>query len=115
MKVLFHIDESARWKMALGNILNMLQYGRENTEPFIVELVANGPAVQELQPEAAERAGLSALFGALGPQVRVCACRNALQANGTPASTLFPFVQVVPAGVVEIAARQQEGYAYIKP
>ena len=43
------------------------------------------------------------------------ACGNALKANQLNAEELYPFVEVVSAGVVELAKRQAEGYAYIKP
>ncbi len=115
MKVLFHIDDSAHWNIALGNALNMRQYGNEHDMRFKIEIVANGPAVKELQPDTARQAGLFDRLGALSPHVRICACNNALTANGITPDRLLPFVDVVPAGVVEIAMRQEEGYSYIKP
>ena len=113
MKVLFHVDVGSRWTMALGNIRNLLQYGRDTGTTFEIELVVNGPAVMELRPAAAEDAGLTDLFEVLAPDVRICACNNALKSNGIPPQELFPFVQVVPAGVAELVVRQQDGYAYI--
>lgn len=115
VKVLYHIDESSRWGLALGNAANMLQYGRDFAVHFEIELVANGPAVGELRPDAARRAGIAGQLAALAPQVRICACCNALRANGISPEELYPFVTPVPAGVVEIALRQEEGYSYIKP
>lgn len=115
MKVLFHVNESTHWKTALGNILNMLQYGEENSTSFEIELVANGPAVKELQPSSAKSAGISDQLEGFAGALRICACNNSLIANGITPSMLLPFIQVVPAGVVEIAARQMDGYAYIKP
>lgn len=115
MKALFHVNESTRWKTALGNISNMLQYGAENSVSFEIEFVANGPAVKELQPSVAKLAGISAQLEALAANLHICACNNSLVANGIAPSMLLPFIQVVPAGIVEIAARQMDGYAYIKP
>jgi intracellular sulfur oxidation DsrE/DsrF family protein len=40
---------------------------------------------------------------------------NALKANDIKSSSLLPFITIVPAGVVEIAMKQQAGYSYIKP
>ena len=45
----------------------------------------------------------------------VAACQNALRANQIDPQQLPDFVRVVPAGVVEIAQRQEEGFSYIKP
>lgn len=116
MKVLFHIDQPERWQMALGNAENLLAYGRQTGAALSVELVANGPAVASLRFEDAERLELLDRLTRLASQeVRVCACNNALRANGIPPQALCPFVTVVPAGVAELAQRQQEGWAYIKP
>ena len=81
-----------------------------------IEVVANAAAVRALTREAARDSGRSAAFAALqeaGDLLAVCA--NALAANGVGADALVPSAHVVPAGVVELAQRQQEGYAYIKP
>ncbi|WP_295581631.1 DsrE family protein [uncultured Oscillibacter sp.] len=115
MKVLLHIDDSARWAMTLGNAANLLQYAASSGTPLILEIVANGPAVRELRAAAAEKLGMDAQLESLAPSVRICACENALRANGISAEELYPFVQVVPAGVAELALRQDEGFAYIKP
>ena len=115
MKVLFHIDDSARWAMTLGNAANLLQYGVSSGTPLEVEIVANGPAVCELRAEAAAKSGIAAQLESLAPSMRICACKNALRANGISAGELYPFIQVVPAGVAEIALRQDEGFAYVKP
>ena len=115
MKVLYHIDESSRWNMLLGNVSNMLRYGKEASVSFEIEILANGPAVLDLQPDKAGEHGISELLTAVAPAVRICACNNALHANGILPQSLFSFIQVVPAGVVELATRQEEGYSYIKP
>ena len=115
MKVLFHIDDSTRWIMTLGNAANLLQYGVSFGTPLELEIVANGPAVCDLRVQAATALGIAAQLETLAPSVRICACNNALKANNIAIAELFPFIQVVPAGVAEIALRQGEGFAYIKP
>lgn len=115
MKALFHIDESIRWGMTLKNAANMLQYGEASSLSFEIEIVANGSAVAELKPDNAQKAGLFNQLEELAQAVRICACNNALLANGIAPHELFQFVRIVPAGVVEIAIRQADGYAYIKP
>lgn len=115
MKVLYHVDEGSRWGIALGNVENMLRYGEETGLSFEIEVLANGPAVTALRRTEAARLGLAARLESLAAGARFCACRNALRANAVAPQELLPFVQVVPAGVVELAARQEEGYSYIKP
>ena len=115
MKVLFHIDDSARWTMTLGNAANLLQYGVSFGTPLELEIVANGPAVRDLRVDTAEKIGLATQLESLASSVRICACNNALRANKIAVGELYPFIQVVPAGVAEIALRQDDGFAYIKP
>jgi intracellular sulfur oxidation DsrE/DsrF family protein len=76
--------------------------------------VANGEAVDFLKASAPP--GNKELPERLaGAGVLFTACRNALRARGIPESGLWPFVQIVPAGVLELIRCQREGYAYIKP
>ena len=57
MNVLFHIDVSSQWEMVLGNIQNMIQYLDQESMQYRIELVANGPAVCELQDTVSEEMG----------------------------------------------------------
>lgn len=114
MKVLFHIDEREKWKLALGNVSNMVAHGRETGKVFEIEIVANSVAVMDLQGDPSS--GFSGELEELHDSgVAICACRNALRNLQIDPQNLLPFIQVVPAGVVEIAERQQDGYAYLKP
>ena len=47
--------------------------------------------------------------------VTFTACNNALAANHLTAADIYQFITIVPAGVVELAQKQTEGFAYIKP
>ena len=58
---------------------------------------------------------IEAMKGLADQGVVFAACSNALKGQGIAADRLAPFVAVVPAGVRELADRQMEGYAYIKP
>ena len=115
MQVLFHIDERERWEITLNNLEAMSNHARETSGAFVVEVVANGAAVADLQEKEAKRSGRCERLARLGTAIRFCACGNALRNLEIPADALLPFVEVVPAGVVEIAERQHAGYAYIKP
>ncbi|MBR0577186.1 DsrE family protein [Proteiniclasticum sp. BAD-10] len=112
MNVLFHVDQSTLWPMVTANVKNMLDYGKAEGISFTIEVVANGEAVTDLSLEAPWLPRLQALAE---DGVRVAACENALRAHGVKKEDLHGFVTTVPAGVVELALKQQEGYAYIKP
>ena len=56
------------------------------------------------------------MFTALSKKhVTFIACNNALAANHLTAADIYQFITIVPAGVVELAQKQTEGFAYIKP
>lgn len=114
MKILLHVDENEKWNLALENGANVFAYDVAEGEAFDLELVANGAAVEALvqgaDGETVERMAELHDRGAV-----LAACGNALRKRGISRESLYDFITVVPAGVVEIARRQSEGYAYIKP
>ena len=113
-KVIIHVDENAKWSLALGNTANLLKSYAEESPPPVIEVLANSEAVKGYvnrnSGELAENMKALANKGVL-----FAACGNALRGLSIARDALFPFVQVVPAGVRELADRQLEGYAYIKP
>ncbi|MEA5003571.1 MAG: DsrE family protein [Christensenella sp.] len=116
MKVILHVDEAKKWKLALENAKNLLQYGEEFGKEYVVEILANSAAVTSLTQAKAKEEGLFADMEDLAIQaVAFVACRNALKANAVLEGSLIPFVEVVPAGVAELADKQADGYAYVKP
>lgn len=120
MKVIYHVDEMERWPLTLGNVRNMAAYYREHGESFVIEVLANAAAVKAYCGGSANAAcGTTDLMddmsGLSEGGIVFTACSNALKANSIKPDQLYPFVKVVPAGVVELAERQAEGYAYIRP
>lgn len=104
MKVLFHIDEAEKWQMTLANVKNFL---REVPDAKITVL-ANGPAVKYYVQE-------NNISIELMETVDFVACNNSIRGFEIDPATLNESIRVVPAGVVEIVRKQQEGYAYIRP
>lgn len=112
-KVLFHIDERRKWEMVLKNAQNMVDYYEQSAIACQIEIVANGEAVKDY---ALVNPKFETVMQELGKQnILFIACNHALEASGLASSDIFAFAAVVPAGVVEIADRQLEGYAYIMP
>lgn len=113
--VLFHINESNKWRTLLANVNNLIQdLGIEN---LIVEVLANGVAVVDyLYDNNKDVNGVLNKISALSNLgVDFIACRNSLIGNKINEGLLPKFVTVVPAGVTELVKRQSEGYSYIKP
>ena len=108
LKVLFHIDEMEKWNLVLVNANNFLD-GREDSDILVV---ANSVAVKGYLPEF----DLFNMVDKLHRRgVLFSACSNALKANNISKDDIGKFIKVVPAGVIEIAKKQREGYSYIKP
>ncbi len=103
-------NDPAKWNLALNNAKNVQHdLGAANSE---VEIVAYGPGLNMLKLDSqvagriqdAEKAG-----------VKVVACGNTMKAQKVTQDDLVPGVSVVPAGVIEIGSRQQQGWSYIRP
>ncbi|GAW91772.1 DsrE family protein [Calderihabitans maritimus] len=127
LKVLFHVNESNRWQVVFGNINNFINdIGPQNAD---IEVLANGEAVSIFGNKCSQVGDVSqgpscgTVEGAPVNQlkklsemgVKFVVCRNALKAESIDEDSLPAFVVVVPAGITEIAKKQAEGYAYIKP
>jgi len=112
-RVLFHIDEGSisRANMVLHNIQNLMDdLGEGNVE---VALVANGEGVKALlrSPNVHKRQ-ISKLAE---HGVQFLACRNSLRFMGLDEDDMLDPVVIVPAGVSELAKKQADGWAYIRP
>lgn len=111
LNTIYHIDESIKWNLLLNNVQNMVNYCKEQQVPFTIEVLANSEAVQQyLDTSIYQTMHTLALQG-----VQFVACNNALSSQHISTDALFSFVSIVPAGVVELALKQQQGFSYIKP
>ncbi|MFD1393809.1 DsrE family protein [Lacticaseibacillus jixianensis] len=110
MNTIFHIDESAKWPTVLSNVPNYLAAAKAAGVQGQVELLINGAPVVDAKTGSA--IDLAPLVKA---GVTVVVCHNAMASHHVAEADLQPGLTVVPAGVFELAKRQHEGYAYIKP
>ncbi|MCR3921681.1 MAG: DsrE family protein [Firmicutes bacterium] len=116
MNAIFHIDESENWKITLANVQNMLAYAKQTEQKFFIEVLVNSIAVKQLKKDATASSGINGpLMELLKNDVDIVACRNALNLYEIEAQELISGVRIVPAGVVELVVKQNEGFAYIKP
>jgi len=103
-------NDVSRWNLALNNARNLqTDLGIDNVE---IEIVAYGPGLSMLKAESpvAPRIDESVLSG-----MKVSACENTMANQKVTRDQILPGVSFVPAGVVEIMRRQQEGWAYLRP
>lgn len=115
LQVLFHINESDRWNVVLGNITNLIRdVGAEAAD---IVVLANGYAVYGY----ADPEKITSMEQLNSKGVKFLACRNSLKnmcEEGVVCikeELLPPFLEVVPAGITEVVKRQRDGYAYVKP
>ncbi|MBK1658108.1 DsrE family protein [Paracraurococcus ruber] len=119
-RVVYHVGdeggpEHAAWRTALGNMRNHLDAVGDARLDLACVLNATGV---RLLLRAAEDAAMAAQVAALRARgARFLVCANSLRGQSLAREALFavPEADVVPAGVVELARLQAEGYAYIRP
>ena len=99
-----------KWALALNNAANVQEdLGKDNV---VVEIVAYGPGLGmlKLESEVGDR-----VKSAMDDGVKVVACENTMRKQKLSQSDMLPNLSYAKAGVVEIMAKQAEGYSYIRP
>ena len=110
-RVLFAMTspEEADWQLTVHNIRNLI-VGMA-PEPVEVEVVAYGPGIAFLKKDGVDAADIQKLES---PHVHFVACGNAMRKQHLEASDLVAGSEVVPAGIVEVVKKQEQGWSYIK-
>ena len=111
-RVVFQVSDNddKKWNLALNNVKNVQQaLGADNVD---IEVVTYGPGVNMLKFESnvAERVDEAIKAG-----VKIVACQNTMKALKLNKSDMMSTIAYVPAGVIELIRKQNEGYAYIRP
>lgn len=102
--------DPARWNLVLNNVANLQQdLGSTNIE---IEVIAYGPGLGMLKLDAVTNSRVS---DAVKAGVRMAACENTMRNQNIARADMHPSIAYVPAGVVEIVRRQQDGWAYLRP
>jgi uncharacterized protein len=102
--------DPGKWNLALNNARNLqADLGAGNVD---VEIVAYGPGIGMLKLDSpvANRIGEANAAG-----VKVVACEITMKGQKLARVDMLDGIGYVPAGVVELMSRQQQGWAYIKP
>ena len=111
-RVVVQVSEAdpARWNLVLNNVKNLQDdLGAANVE---IEVVAYGPGIGMLKLDAVTN---SRVTDAIKAGIQVAACENTMRNQKLARADMHPNVSYVPAGVVEIVRRQQEGWADLRP
>lgn len=112
LKVIIQVSDAdpKKWALALNNAKNVQEdLGKDNAN---IEIVAYGPGIGMLKFESEVGARVK---DAVESGVKVVACENTMRVQKISRDDMLPEVGYVKAGVVELAKKQAEGYAYIRP
>jgi len=118
--VAIHVDQNdpAVMNMALNNAQNVSSYYAENGDTVVIEMVAYGPGLNMLIPDASPVAERISSMSLELPNLTFAACGNTLNAMQAKAGhdiALMSEAKVVPSGVVRLIELQEQGYAYVRP
>ncbi len=113
LKVVLHVPDSSRYKVALNMGINFLKTKQEGEELGACILVnAQGITVlledfpHEIQNKMEE-------FHKLGGEIFFC--ENAMRAFNVPQERVPAHAKTVPAGIRALVEWQNEGFAYVRP
>ncbi len=102
--------DAKKWGLALNNYYNVQNdLGADTTD---LEIVVYGPGIGMLKSDSPVAARIAS---AMKGGIKVVACENTLAAQKLTKADMLPDIGYVPAGVVELMKKQQQGYAYIRP
>jgi hypothetical protein len=103
-------NDPGKWGLALNNAQNVVSDLGAST--VALEIVVYGPGIGMLKSDSPMAARIAA---ALKGGMQIVACENTLKAQKLTHADMLPDIGYVPAGVVELMQKQQQGYAYIRP
>jgi intracellular sulfur oxidation DsrE/DsrF family protein len=102
-------NDPARWTIILNNSRNLRE--GVSPEPIEIEIVAYGPGILMLKADSPARDRVADLMTA---GTKIVACQNTMNGMKLTPADMLPDVGYVPAGVVEVMRKQQQGWAYIR-
>jgi len=111
-KVIFQVSDAdpKKWNLTLNNASNVQEdLGKANVE---IEIVAYGPGIDMLKLDSPVGGRIDEATTA---GVKVIACENTMRGQKLTRADMLNGIGYVPAGVIELMSRQQQGWAYIRP
>ncbi|MBI3523104.1 MAG: DsrE family protein [Betaproteobacteria bacterium] len=111
-KVILQVSDGdpKKWALALNNAKNVQEaYGKDKVA---IEIVAYGPGIGMLKMDS--EVG-NRVHDAVANGVTMMACENTMHGQKLTKKDMLDNIGYVPAGVVELMEKQQQGYSYIRP
>jgi len=103
-------NDPAKWNLALNNARNAQDdLGKDNID---IEIVVYGPGIHILRMDATTATRVTQ---AIQSGISIVACENTMTAQKINKADMHDAISYVPAGVIQLMKRQQQGWAYIRP
>lgn len=112
-KVIFHIDEMSKWNLLLSNVENFIK--ELNVQSKTIEVLSNSEAVKFFVRDTITKDNQLRIETLIKQGIVFSVCNNSLLSNKIDPKSLLNGIYIVPSGVVELAIKQYDSYAYIKP
>ena len=101
--------DTASWSSVIGNIKNIQKAWPTNLN---IEVVVHGKAIDFLVKDKTYFSNDIQLLASQG--IKFNACQNTMRKHNITADMLLNVAGTVPSGVVEVIAKQEEGWSYLK-
>ncbi len=112
LKLVLHVPESTRYKVALNMGVNFLKTRKEGEE-LEARILVNAQGITVLLEEWKDEIKAKMQeFQNLGGEIYFC--ENAMKAFQVPKEKIPSGGKTVPAGIRALAEWQQEGFAYVR-
>jgi len=110
-RILFAVTspDEMDWNLTIGNIHNLINGLKP--DPWEIEVVAYGPGINLLKADSTVAKDIAVLQS---QGVKFMACQNAMRFHHLELKDLIPGANPVPAGIVEVVTKQEQGWIYIK-
>jgi len=110
-QVVFQVsaDDAKTWNLALNNAKNVQSAKGTAAE---IEIVVYGPGIGMLKGDSVVANRVSE---AVKSGVKVVACQNTMRGQKLTPADMNADISYVAAGVIELMAKQQKGWTYIRP
>jgi len=103
-------NDPAKLNLALNNARNAQDdLGKDNID---IEIVVYGPGIHMLRMDATTATRVTQ---AIQSGISIVACENTMTAQKINKADMHDAISYVPAGVIQLMKRQQQGWAYIRP
>jgi len=115
VNIVFGVSDPGRQlKESLVNAAYTIKYLKPRGIPYHIQIVIYGAAVNAANSFTSEYGGYAPLLETLHEKgVQFMVCNNSLHAMQVPADNVYHFMKIIPAGILQIAKMQMQGYTYI--